>query len=411
MKLTLLLFLVCVLSSPLIAQTLGVCEGDHLLQPNYEFKITEGVVYGVGTDVLEQEFDLLMDIYEPVGDNLDGRPVVIMAHGGSFIGGTRTNPVMVNACTELAKRGYVAASIEYTLWPFIALGLPDSTNLIEVIVAAMGDMKTAVRFFNEDGLNENIYNVNPNLIVAGGYSAGAIIACHQGALDEEDEIIDFVQDAIDERGGFANLGTRLDYSDDIIAVVNFSGSIYNLDYIDEDSAPIYSAHGNADGTVPYVFGLTGGIMSSYGSASITERYNLLGLENEFFTFEGGGHTDIFTSAQFQVPLGEMLEGLYVWTREQVCELALSNDKLISTTAKLYPNPVNDVMNIRMPEDLTTTYTVEIFNQMGQLILSSQTFNGPNAELSLGGMINGLYLAKINFGDTYAPIAKRVVIAK
>jgi len=412
MKQLILFITICFLSGIIVAQVSEVCEGDHLLEPIYpEIQVTQGVQYGVGTDVLDQDFNLLMDIYEPVGDDLNGRPVVIMAHGGSFVSGTRTNPVMVNTCTELAKRGYVAASIDYTLWPVFTLGFPDSTNLIEVIVAAMGDMKTAVRFFNEDGLTENKYKVNPNLISAGGYSAGAIIACHLGVMDEDDELIDFVQDAVDDRGGFSNLGTRLEYNDDIVSVINFSGSIYNLDYIDEDSAPIYSAHGNNDATVPFVFGLTGGIMSSYGSSSIATRYNLLGLDNAFFTFEGGGHTDIFTSVQFQQPLAEMLEGLYVWNRDQVCKTALSNDDLIIAAAKIYPNPANDLINIRIPAETSSEYMVEMYNQIGQQVFSSQLFNTLDIQVDITGMSNGIYFTKVIFKDTYASITQRIVVAK
>ena len=56
-----------------------------------------------------------MDIYTPVGDNYTNRPLLIFAHGGSFIGGSKTNPTMVDLCETFAKRGYVTASINYRL--------------------------------------------------------------------------------------------------------------------------------------------------------------------------------------------------------------------------------------------------------------------------------------------------------
>lgn len=411
MKGYILLLFTAIFTLPLLAQTAPVCEGDRLENVVFsEIQVTEGVVFGVGVDVLNQEFNLLMDVYEPVGDDLDRRPVVVMAHGGSFIGGNRTNPLMVSTCTALAQRGYVAASIEYTLWPFLALGLPDSTDLIDVIVASMGNMKTAIRYFNEDGLNANTFGVNPDAIVAGGYSAGAIIACHQGILDESDELTDFVQDAIDDRGGFANLGTNLDFSDEILAVINFSGSIYDLDFIDENSAPIYSSHGDMDGTVPFTFGLTGGILTSNGSSNIADRYNELGLENELFVFEGGGHTDIFTDAPFEAPLAEMLDNLYTWNKEQVCQTITSSENLISTQASIFPNPVNGQINVRLPQEVSAAYTIEIYNQLGQLVYNSQSFHGPTAQISVAGMSNGMYYTKINFADTFSPLTKRVVIA-
>ena len=40
------------------------------------------------------------------------RPLIIFAHQGGFLAGSRTDPYMVAACTRL---GYVAASLEYRL--------------------------------------------------------------------------------------------------------------------------------------------------------------------------------------------------------------------------------------------------------------------------------------------------------
>ena len=231
------------------------CEGQRLVDPIFsEVQVTEGVVYGVGTSATGNPFNLLMDVYEPVGDNLEQRPVVILAHGGSFIFGTRTNPVMVNTCTALAERGYVAASIEYTLWP-LALGFPDSLDILDIVVSSMGDIRTAMRYFNEDGLTDNEFRVNPDVISIGGYSAGAIIACHQGMLDANDVLPAFIDEAIEAKGGLDSLGTNLEYSADPFSILSLAGAIYDTEFIDENSAPIFSAHGDADETVPYMLSL------------------------------------------------------------------------------------------------------------------------------------------------------------
>ena len=49
------------------------------------------------------------------GDDLEDRPVIIMMFGGSFIGGSRTSPDIVELCTRYAKMGYVAVAIDYRL--------------------------------------------------------------------------------------------------------------------------------------------------------------------------------------------------------------------------------------------------------------------------------------------------------
>jgi len=56
---------------------------------------------------------LLLDFYEPLGDKLEERPLVIIAHGGSFLTGDRSQTV--EFCVDFAKRGYVCANIEYRL--------------------------------------------------------------------------------------------------------------------------------------------------------------------------------------------------------------------------------------------------------------------------------------------------------
>ena len=50
-----------------------------------------------------------------MGDDLESRPLVLMLFGGSYIGGSRTSPDIVEICTRYAKMGYVAAAIDYRL--------------------------------------------------------------------------------------------------------------------------------------------------------------------------------------------------------------------------------------------------------------------------------------------------------
>ena len=49
-----------------------------------------------------------MDIYQPVGDYQATRPLVLLAHEGTFISGDRTSdPTVVRLCQDLAHKGYV----------------------------------------------------------------------------------------------------------------------------------------------------------------------------------------------------------------------------------------------------------------------------------------------------------------
>ena len=56
-----------------------------------------------------------MDVYTPVGDVCQNRPLLVFAHGGAFVGGSKNNSLAESICESFAKRGYVAASINYRL--------------------------------------------------------------------------------------------------------------------------------------------------------------------------------------------------------------------------------------------------------------------------------------------------------
>ena len=58
---------------------------------------------------------LYLDFYEPQGDTLSERPLVITVFGGAFVAGSRDFADMQAYCTRLAQHGYAAASIDYRL--------------------------------------------------------------------------------------------------------------------------------------------------------------------------------------------------------------------------------------------------------------------------------------------------------
>ncbi|RZK46338.1 MAG: hypothetical protein EOO59_19420, partial [Hymenobacter sp.] len=75
--------------------------------------VTNNVTYGSATTYTGTTQTLLMDVYQPTGDTVNRRPLIIFAHGGGFIGGTKADAYPVAFCTRLARLGYVVASIEY----------------------------------------------------------------------------------------------------------------------------------------------------------------------------------------------------------------------------------------------------------------------------------------------------------
>jgi para-nitrobenzyl esterase len=77
------------------------------------FDLTSNIVYGSNMSYSGTTVNLNMDIYEPHNDTATIRPLIVWAHGGSFVGGTKTDADIVALCQHFAKRGYVCVSINY----------------------------------------------------------------------------------------------------------------------------------------------------------------------------------------------------------------------------------------------------------------------------------------------------------
>lgn len=204
------------------AQNSG-CDGTRYIDNVFPTVKKTTITYAPTIGHLGQNINLAMDIYEPEGDNISSRPVVILAHGGSFILGDKSN--MQPWCERLAKKGYIAVSIQYRLFPFIILGIPDSTKIFDTAIKATGDMKAAVRFFREDAATNNLYRADAAHIFIGGYSAGAVAAMHTAYLDEDDQVPSFLETLITSNGGLEGISgtpTNKTYASNSSAVVNVS---------------------------------------------------------------------------------------------------------------------------------------------------------------------------------------------
>ena len=404
---TFLIFTFCC-SQISIAQN-QLCDGTRFIDPIFEeVTVTSSVKYGNGVDAVGREFDLLLDVYEPVGDTAEDRPLVVMAHGGSFIFGTRENPYMVQTCTELARRGYVAASISYGLWPLLA-GVPDSTEMMETVVLAVGDMKTSIRYFRQDALSmTNEFRIDPDLVMVGGLSAGGVIATQVGMMDVEDDIPVFVQDWLDTYGGIDGQGDHQGYSSVPIGILNFSGGVYRTEWIDQNDVPIFSMHGTADETVPFNHGLAANIMSINGSGSIHPSADAAGLHNEIIIVENGGHTDIYTEPAFIEAQDQLTARVFPFLEDLLCSFVSSSQELVEVRTNVFPNPSSDRIQFQLKVEEQTEYDVLVFDRAGRTLLSLNNRTGSQFELSKEQIGTGYFYALVRFKEQYAPITKAII---
>jgi len=254
---------------------------------------TENVVYGNAPDLPfwfwvesnTEDIDLTMDVYEPAGDTLTNRPVMVFAHTGSFFSGHNELDDVVALATSAAKRGYVAVSINYRL----GLNVLSTYSGERAVYRAVQDGGAAIRYLRE--FSEEL-GINPNTIFMWGTSAGALIALHLSYLDDEDR-----PEATYGGGGDPDLGCPIcegnDYPHDPKpnAIVSCWGAIGLLDWIDaNDNVPAIMFHGTLDPIVPFnsgfPFTLDIALPIVYGSNLIHDRLDEVEIENELYAESG-----------------------------------------------------------------------------------------------------------------------------
>lgn len=390
---TLLLFCLAVCAR-LTAQNPG-CDGTRYRDDVFSGIKKTTVKYTTAPSYFfNQTIDLFVDIYEPEGDAIAKRPVVLLAHGGTFIFGNKQD--MKDWCERYARKGYVAASIQYRLYPVIPFGFPDSVKIIDAAVKAMGDMKAAVRFLSQDAAGANQFKIDPEHIFIGGYSAGGVAALHAAYLDTTDAIEPFIRTALDNNGGLnGNSGdaANLSFPFNPGAVVNMSGGLYRRGWITENSVPLVSFHGTADATVAYGAGLAANLVYLEGSGILHPQAELVGVRNALLTVPDGGHTDIYSNANF-LSQRDSFTNLAASLLEDLTCTSVSAPELVQAarTWRTYPNPVSDWLRLQLPAEIQSGLVqVQVFDGTGRLALETRA--GADG-VSVAGLQPGVYAIRI-----------------
>ncbi|MCP4441607.1 MAG: T9SS type A sorting domain-containing protein [Aureispira sp.] len=367
---------------------------------------TTAIQFGSGTTVGGVFQNLLMDIYQPVGDTASSRPLIILAFGGGFVSGNRQN--MLDLCQYYTKRGYVTASIDYRLYDIFAT--PDSTMMGEVVIRAINDMKAAIRFFREDAATNNIYKIDSNFIFVGGESAGAIIANHTAYMDSTDALEPFILNAINNNGGYlGNSSSNTQYSTKVAGVLNFSGSLRSAAYIDANNPALFSAHDDQDGDVPYGGGYSNIIpLYTQGSKLMHDTAISNNIHSELITIPNStGHISYFNTTVWK---DSVLNSSTQFMRDIICSITTSTTNIqeqkISTIT--FPNPSFGDMTIQL-SDVPCEYNVAVFDATGRLV--HQANNLADQEINLNGQqfAKGMYFVSIQFHDSKVrPIQQKII---
>src|SRR5690606_23814178 len=102
--------------------------------------VVSNIQYGTNLRMNNTSQDVLLDIYFPKGDSETDHPLVIIAHGGNFLGGSKTGVDVLSMSQDLARMGYVTSSIEYRVG-MTGLPLPgrDYTDAGAAVMRAVHD--------------------------------------------------------------------------------------------------------------------------------------------------------------------------------------------------------------------------------------------------------------------------------
>lgn len=366
----------------------GQCDGRYQDEIFSDISKTT-VEYTDIYDWSSSDSGLDMDIYQAEGDTAINRPLIVFAHGGVYVAGNKDNQAMISLCEAFAKRGYVTASIQYRLTSLINLSLPNASEILtQTVVNSISDMKAAIRFFRKDfSENGNTYGINPEQIFVGGYSAGAVTAVHLSAVDSDD-IPDDLQEFFDNAGGIEGNSGNEGYSSDVIGAISLAGAIQSLAFFDADDEPIVSLHSTDDNTVSYECDNALGndaFPILCGSGEIHSTFETLGVQNDLYTFNSGGHAIPITGiSETAAPfISDFLYNI-------ICETVSVNDISVSTKTNIYPNPASETLNIdnHMGGD-----KILIFDNFGRKVMESE-IRGLHSKILVSSLNDGLYHLQI-----------------
>ena len=203
--------------------------------------------------------DLKLDLYTPAGDTVAKRPAIVWVHGGGYVGGDKATGVAATISGDLAREGYVVASINYRLIKTrcdAKNGIP--ADCYAAAIAAVHDAQAAVRWLRA---NAAAYGIDEDRIGIGGESAGAITATGVGVYS-------------DQPGESGNPG----YPSTVRGWVSISGGLPGGVFVDEGDAPGYLFSGTADTTVPYQW-----------SVETAQALDRAGVPVVLRTLDGAGH--------------------------------------------------------------------------------------------------------------------------
>ncbi|CAI8189882.1 MAG: Uncharacterised protein [Bacteroidia bacterium] len=253
--------------------------------------------------------NLEMDVYRAKSDvdSKTDRPVVIYLHTGNFLPpvingspcGVKTDSSAIVLCTEWAKRGYVAVSMEYRGgWnPLAGTEEERKGQLLNAVYRAIHDVKQGVSVIRTEAAGSNTYGMDASNITLYGEGTGGYVALGYLTLDKYTEMelpkfinplsnksyIDTAQvGLIDGSRGLLNLYQSPKTDVTVQAVVNAGGALADTSWLNAGDAPMITFQAVRDPFAPFNEGIVvvpttnGNVVEVQGGNLFIQKANAIG---------------------------------------------------------------------------------------------------------------------------------------
>lgn len=440
MKIKLIILTLMLIATSLIKAQTTYCTSDNRFTYDYyfdELKIKKSTgIFALANhlycnDDPNQTQKLRFDVYYPEENEtnpLPKRPFILMIFGGGFYTGNRAS--CEGYCREFARRGFVAATIDYRLGkdnPNINQCACNETLSHErAVYRALQDAHAAMRYFVH---NANEYKIDTNALFVGGYSAGAVTALNLVYTTQADSNLYFPS-ITQELGDINSSGNSLTDTFTIKGVFNNWGGVSSYNYSPQRSVPIISFHGEKDMVVPIDMsndstcdGITA--YSIYGSRALHKLLTKNGICNKLSIKRNGGHGVWDNDA---INLSKRVGAAACFFKSLACNTCTSSMKIYTnnlnnyecnndgtnfpSTAndlesdsyekkiinqsdiKIFPIPVRDEVNISITDKKSS---IVIFDWSGRTVYESESLK-ETWRINTVDWKKGFYIVKIKTDD-------------
>jgi len=250
----------------------------------FRYEVHPNIVYHTANN-----YEAKLDVYTPAGKP-QPTPVVIVIHGGGWIAGTKEERVL--EIMPYLQMGFAAVNVEYRL------------AQVSLAPAAVEDCRCALHWVFAHAKK---YNFDPSRVVLQGGSAGGHLVLTTGMLtpaagfdhecyagednvwsqnpgtDKDPRVAAIVNwfgiaDVLDELHGPNAKGYAVAWLGDQPDADELAKRLSPIRYVDKNTPPIITIHGDKDALVPYE-----------QSVRLHKALDAAGVANQLYTVPGANH--------------------------------------------------------------------------------------------------------------------------